>query len=201
MGVTYYKSGRISMMRTLPQLIKAQTVASVRRATRALRNEIHAEYIKRGIGRALYEGRGTRILGGSQLKTIIKAATTRHRGDVIETAVYVKGTAALVATGGKTKEHDIKPSLDKFRTSSRQSQYHLIAHKAYTGGNAYADLKGVMSSGKGGKFIAAGTVRHPGSRFKKDGFMDRGAARGLPRFKEEVTKGMAKVAEVVNRAA
>lgn len=200
-AVQFYMSGKAKKLKTVPELIKKETLNAVRRGTRFVRNEVHGEYIKRGIGRALYEGRGTRILGGSSLATIIKQGRTKYSkdGETIETSVYAKGTAALVQQGGSTKPHEIKPSLDKFRTSTKKRQYELIAFKQYQGRNAYGDLKGVLSNFKGkGGFLARGTVKHPGSRFKRDDFLGRGSARGGPKFQAEVAKGMANVAAVVN---
>lgn len=176
---------------------------AVRRGTRYIRNEVHAEYTKRGIGRALKEGRGSRILGGSSLATIIKQGRTKYsKGDeTIETSVYGKGTAALVQQGGRTVKHDISPSRQTFlqaRSSNSRAMWRRIEYEKLTGTGSFG-LKGALSNqARGGGFFASGTVKHPGSQFKKDDFLGRGSKRGAPRFKEECAKGMLKVAAVVN---
>lgn len=48
-------------------------------------------------------------------------------------------------------------------------------------------------------FFARGKVQHPGSRFQRDDFPGRALSKSLGAFKTEVAKGMAKVAEIVNR--
>lgn len=196
-------------LKTLPQILRQNTLNAVRRGTRAVRNEIHAEYVKRGIGRALFTGKGSRILGGSALQTIIKVSRTKYAkdGDLIETGVYLKGTAAMVQQGLKTKDHDISPSRMKFiaqRTAgatsidAKKAMWRRIEYQRSIGSSSFG-LKGALSNqARGGGFFSAGTVHHPGSQFKKDDFMGRGMARGAVKFRDEVAKGVAQAAAFVN---
>lgn len=102
-GVTFYMSGRAKKLRTLPQIMEGETKAAMRRGQNRLRTALGDEFRQQGIGRALFG----RKLTGTGLKTIIARERVKKTGELYEVGVRVKGIAAIVAHGGKTRGHGI----------------------------------------------------------------------------------------------
>jgi len=164
-GVTLYMSGRAKKLKTLPEIIEAETKNAIRRGQNAVRKAIGEEFRKRGIGRAIFEKK----LNEKSLKTIIRRDRVKKTGGLYSADVVVKGVAALVARGERSRPHRIgRPG------------------------------KVLFNPGTG--FAATGIVQHLGSQFKRDDFPGRAIASSGAAFRREVDKGMAKVAEMVNRA-
>lgn len=103
MSVTFYMSGRAKKLRTLPQILEGETKAAMRRGQNRLRTALGEEFRQRGIGAAIFGRR----LTGAGLKTIIAREKVKKIGELYEVGVRVKGVAAIVAKGGRTKAHGI----------------------------------------------------------------------------------------------
>lgn len=181
-GVTYYQSGKIKRLRTLPQIVEGETKAAIRRGQNRLRRALFEEFRSRGLGRSIFakEGMSTgRALKG--IKTVIAREKVQKRGELYEVGIVIKGMAALVAKGGRTTAHAIKPSK-------------------YAG-----DSVGTIRAGSGilankaAGFFARGSVNHPGSQMKRDDFPGRAIQKTSGEFKAEVGKIPARIAEIVDR--
>lgn len=103
MGVAFYVSGRVKRLRTLPQIMEGETKAAIRRGQNKLRSAIGEEFRQHGIGRAIFGKR----LTGTGMKTIVAREKVRKTGEIYSVGVRVKGVAAIVARGERTKTHGI----------------------------------------------------------------------------------------------
>jgi hypothetical protein len=162
-SVTFYASPKLARLKTADQVIARETMNAIKRGQNTLRRTIAKEFASRGIGRAMF-GKGYSKAG---LKTVIKRERPRKIGETYTANVRVKGIAAIVATGDRTKRHSIG-SVGKF-----------IGNKA-----------------RG--FAARGVVRHPGSKFEPDNFIDRAVSKTAGVFPAEMEKARARVAAVIN---
>lgn len=102
-GVTYYASGRVKKLQTLPQIIEGEVKNGVRRGQNLLRIALGDEFRSNGIGQAIFGKR----LSAKALKTIIARERVRKQGETYSVGIHVKGIAALVAQGGRTIRHSI----------------------------------------------------------------------------------------------
>lgn len=164
MSVTFYQSGKIKRLQTLPQIMERQTLASIRRGQNRLRRAVAEEFRSRGVGAAIFRAG----YSASGLKTILAREKVKKVGNTYEVGLRIKGVAAIVAKGDRTKAHPIKPQ------------------------------RGTALGNKAAGFFARGPVAHPGSQFNRDDFPGRALARTTGEFRTEVAKGVAKVAEIVN---
>jgi hypothetical protein len=115
----------------MPRLVQN----AARSALYSARAAATKDFVSKGVGRAIWGGGGKwkRNLAGARL--IINSMKFRGAKEgPWDTGISVKGLAALVETGGKTREHLIKK--------------------------------------RNGKALKT-PIRHPGSRFQRDPFLER----------------------------
>lgn len=105
-GVTYYQSGRVARLQTIPQPIERETKNAIRRGQNRLRTAVGEEFRSHGVGRAIFaEG-----FKKGALKTILAREKVKKIGEVFEVGLRIKGIAAIVETGGRTLPHGIGAS-------------------------------------------------------------------------------------------
>lgn len=177
MGVTFYMSGKVKRLQTLPQIMERETRAAIRRGQNRLRKAVGEEFRARGVGQAIFR----RGYSKGALKTILARERVKKVGDSYEVGLRIKGIAAIVGRGDRTKAHTIKPS--------KWSGDSVSTIKAGSG----------ILANKANGFFARGPVAHPGSKFERDDFAGRALGRTRGEFRAEVDKGMSRVAEVVAR--
>lgn len=165
MGVAFYVSGRVKRLRTIPQIMEGETKAAIRRGQNKLRTAVAEEFRTRGIGAAIFRDG----YSASAMKTILAREKVKKRGEVYEVGLRVKGIAAIVAKGDRTKAHKIKPQ------------------------------RGTVLANPATGFFARGAVDHPGSRFQRDDFPGRAMERTRGAFAAEVGKIPARIAQVIDR--
>lgn len=102
-AVTFYQSGKIKRLQTLPQLIEREVKNGIRRGQNRLRTALGEEFRSTSVGQAIFGKR----LTASGMKTIIAREKVKKIGAVYEVGVRVKGIAAIVAKGGRTRSHTV----------------------------------------------------------------------------------------------
>lgn len=103
MSVTLYMSGKMKKLQTLPQITERAIKNGLRRGQNKLRTALGEEFRSRGVGRAMFQ-RGYRK---GALKTILAREKVKKSGEVYEVGIKIKGIAAIVARGDRTKAHPI----------------------------------------------------------------------------------------------
>lgn len=103
MGVTFYMSGKVKRLQTLPQIIERETKAAIRRGQNRLRKAVGEEFRARGVGQAIFR----RGYAKGALKTILARERVKKVGDSYEVGLRIKGIAAIVGRGGRTAQHPI----------------------------------------------------------------------------------------------
>lgn len=106
MSVTLYVSGKMKRLQTLPQITERETKNGIRRGLNRLRTAVGDEFRSRGVGRSMFQ-KGYRK---GALKTILAREKVKKVGSVFEVGLRIKGIAAIVARGDKTKAHTIGQS-------------------------------------------------------------------------------------------
>lgn len=164
--------------RTLAQQIELQPVNALRRATNYWRNLAFSIFARRGLGRVF--GNGSAVLGKKiaaggatkQARVIIKREPPKKTGEGRYTSgLRLRGFAALVEGGGKTKPHEIK-------TRSR-----ILAY-----------------TGRAGDKRFARSVKHPGSVIPRNPFVEEAAREAEPRFVQEMTVARDRAIELAKLA-
>lgn len=102
-SVDYYVSGRLKRLQTLPQIMEREVKSGLRRGLTRLRSAVGDEFRSRGVGRSIFAV-GYRK---GALKTILARERVKKSGDGYEVGLRVKGVAAIVARGGRTRAHPI----------------------------------------------------------------------------------------------
>lgn len=103
MSVTFYMSGKMKRLQTLPQIIEREIKNGIRRGQNRLRTAVGDEFRSRGVGRAIF-AKGYRK---GALKTIMAREKVKKTGDTYEVGLRIKGIAAIVARGDRTAAHPI----------------------------------------------------------------------------------------------
>jgi len=101
-SVTYYASGRLKRLQTLPQILENETKNGIRRGQNRLRTALFDEFRAGGIGRAIF---GSTKKGAA--KTVIARERIQKNGETYEVGIRIKGIAAIVERGGRTMRHAI----------------------------------------------------------------------------------------------
>ncbi len=114
-AVTFYTSGKVKRLRTLPQIMEGLTKAAIRRGQNRLRKAVVDEFRSRGVGRAIF---GQKVTATS-MKTIVAREKVKKTGERYEVGIRVKGIAAIVAKGEKTKAHPIGHSNKLMASKAR----------------------------------------------------------------------------------
>jgi hypothetical protein len=162
-----------------------------RRAARFVRKRALDEFTRTGVGRSVFgvkAVRGKAKSRGKALRLVVPGPRVVADATGCTVTAKVQGIAALVEKGGQTKPHEIRGALGpKIRRLSfgprGGAHWQTNASKRQVVGTL-----GFM--GKGGHVITPKTVRHPGSRFRKDDFYSRAWNAAIPAFKAEIEKGL-----------
>ena len=150
-GVTLYVSGKAKKLRTLPELIRGETLNAMRRGQQRVRRAAAEGLRLRSIGRALF---GRKVSGA--YKHMKREKVSEQPAGLFHADLKVFGIAQIQEQGGPIKPHTVK---------------------------------------RGGK-----VWRHPGVKaMPRFPFLDHAVSSQRGVFKVEIDKGVAKVAEIVNR--
>jgi len=102
-SVTFYQSGKIKRLQTLPQIMEREVKNGIRRGLNRLRTAVGEEFKSRGVGRAMFEKGFTK----GAMKTILAREKVKKVGETYEVGLRIKGIAAIVGRGGRTRQHPI----------------------------------------------------------------------------------------------
>lgn len=149
--------------RNLAKEIEREQINGIRRATHAWRKKAFGLFSQRGIGKVFGErtavlGRKPRGANTKQARVIIKRERVVSKGNgIYETGLLLKGFAALVEAGGRTKPHEIK-----------------------------AAEGGVLAwQGPSGTLFAR-RVKHPGSQIPRNPFVEDAGRQSEGEFKRQM---------------
>lgn len=157
--------------RTLGQLMEREVINALRRSTYAWRRNAFGIFSQRGLGRVFGDeavlGNETQRASTKQARVVIKRERVRKVGDLYETGLRLRGFAALVEAGGRTKAHPINPQPG-----------------------------GVLAwQGPDGAVFARG-VQHPGSQMPRDPFVEQAARASESEFKRQQEIAMERAAKL-----
>jgi hypothetical protein len=146
-GVTYYAGGKVARLRTLPQIIEAETKNGIRRGLNRLRKATADEFRSRGVGRSIF-AKGYKK---GALKTILAREKVKKVGETYQVGLRIKGIAAIVGLGDKTASHDI--GADRKVLSNRGGGFFAVGRVKHPGSRFQRDdFPGRALSRTGGEF-------------------------------------------------
>lgn len=176
-AVTYYQSGKIKKLLTLPQLIRAETIKGLRRGLHKIRRSASLELGERSIGRALFG----RVASGAY-KNMKRLPVEEGPAGLFTTGLRVDGVAQIQEQGGAIKPHSIR---GKGKLKSRVGRISTIRV-----GREYATFR---------KGSIVSSFMHPGvKKMPAFPFLNKAVSANRSAFRAEIDKGLVKVAAIVN---
>lgn len=180
MSVTYYASGKLKRLQTLPELIRSETVKALRRGQQRIRRSAAEGLKMRSIGRTLF---GKKLSGA--YKNIKRDRVTENPLGRFSADLIVDGVASIQERGGSIAPHIIR---GKGKLESRVGRRSAVRING----------RGPLVSFPKGSVVKA--FMHPGvSAMPSFPYLDRAVSSNRNSFRVEVEKAKNKVAEIVNR--
>lgn len=168
--------GTAVKIRQLPSAMQKVERSAARRAARALRQAALDRFTAGGVGRAIFKAKadvGKKGARTKALRVVFPSARVTSPGEGhLQISYTLRGFAALVELGGKTKAHEIKAS----------------------GGLA---RKGVLAFAARGVQLFALRVKHPGSRIPQTRFLDAAGEKALDVLRVELEAGYQQAAGAI----
>lgn len=165
--------GTAVRIRQLPSELQKVERNAGRRAARALRQAALDRFTATGLGRAIFRkgyAPGEKAARTKQLRAVFGTPRVESPAEGYLRITYtLHGIAALVEQGGRTKEHEIRPSRGPRALALKTS----------------------------GGVVFAAHVNHKGSRIPQNRFLDAAGADALQVLEAELEAGYAKAAQKV----
>jgi hypothetical protein len=178
-SVTYYQSGKIKKLQTLPQLIRSETIKGIRRGQQKIKKSAAIGLSMRSIGRALF---GKKLSGA--YKNIKRELVKEGPVGLFSSGLKIDGVAAIQEKGLSIAPHVIR---GKGKLQSRVGRRSAVRING----------RGPLVSFARGAIVKA--FMHPGVKaMPAFPFLDRAVSANRSSFRTEIDKGMARVAAVVN---
>lgn len=177
MSVTYYQSGKMKRLMTVPEMLGREIINGIRRGQQRIRKSAAEGLRLRSIGRTLY---GSKVSGA--YKNIKRGRVKETTPGLFFADINVNGVAAIQDQGLSIKPHMIRGRGSLKARVGRVSTIRVGRElKTFFKGDV---VKGYM---------------HPGVRsMPAFPFLNRAFKGNEAAFRTEIEKGVAKVAAIVN---
>lgn len=181
-------------IRKLPSELQNVERNAGRRGARKLRSAALARFMGTGIGRSIFgETAKRRRAGAKALRAIFPTPRVESRAEgQIRISYQLRGTAALVDTGGKTSRHVIKPSggegVMKIAIPGGPTIYRTFPRS----GGSPGRLRRLLV-GRGGGDPRG--IDHPGARMPRQPFLDDSGQETLAFLETELEAAYQKASD------
>jgi hypothetical protein len=187
--------GTAIRLRQLPSELQRVERSAGRRAARKLRLAALDRFTATGLGRAIFRARAASADEKASRTRALRAVFPMPRVEspaegALRISYSLKGTAALVQQGGRTKAHEIVAPRAKF-LSRRGAARLEMARRGFVP-PSLAGLGRVLALKSSGGTRFAVTVKHPGSRIPQNRFLDAAGADALQVLQFDLEQGYQK---------